>query len=80
MLVIHLIKMTFTFPWCMIKEIIFGGTTMNQKFSFILIAIALAMGVSTFVLHILNEIDISTALSLLSISIICLALVRLKGR
>ncbi|HIV75472.1 MAG TPA: hypothetical protein H9895_10360 [Candidatus Pseudogracilibacillus intestinigallinarum] len=53
---------------------------MNQKFSFILIAIALAMGVSTFVLNILNEIDISTALSLLSISIICLALVRLKGR
>lgn len=53
---------------------------MNKTINFILIAVALAMGVSTLVLNVLNEIDISTALSLLSISVICLAIVKLQGK
>lgn len=53
---------------------------MNKTINLILTAVALGMGVGTIVLNMLNEIDISTALSMLSISVICLALVKLQQK
>ncbi len=43
-------------------------------------AIALAMGVSTLVLNILSEVSMDTTVILLSIGVICLAIVQLEDR
>ena len=44
----------------------------NKTVKLILSAVALALGVGTFVLQILGELEVETAIRLLSISVICL--------
>lgn len=45
---------------------------------FVFKAIALAMGVSTLVLNILRDASVTTTATLLSIGVICLAIVQLQ--
>lgn len=53
---------------------------MKKIINLALIAVALGMGVSTFVLNILDNIEVNTAISLLSIGVFCLALLKLQER
>ncbi|NLC63197.1 MAG: hypothetical protein GX759_03890 [Thermoanaerobacterales bacterium] len=46
----------------------------------LLIAVGLAMGISTFVLSIINQIETDSAISLLSIGLICIAIERLEDK
>ncbi|WP_157843229.1 hypothetical protein [Bacillus sp. FJAT-42315] len=46
----------------------------------ILTAVALGMGVSTFVLSVLGEITVNSAISLLSIGVICLAILKFQEK
>ncbi|WP_438313111.1 hypothetical protein [Sporosarcina sp. FA9] len=43
-------------------------------------AVALGMGVSTLVLSILGELSVDTAITLLSIGVVCLAIVQLQDK
>ena len=43
-------------------------------------AVALAMGVSTLVLNVLTETSIQTSMILLSLGVVCLAIVQLEDR
>lgn len=54
---------------------------MNKNLiKFILIAVALGMGVGTFVLNVLGNLTVDTAITLLSIGIICLAIAKLQEK
>lgn len=56
-----------------------GDDCMNKGvLKIILTAVALGMGVGTFVLNILGEITMNNAINLLSIGIICLAVVKFQ--
>ncbi|MBE1556221.1 hypothetical protein [Sporosarcina limicola] len=46
----------------------------------ILMAVALGMGVSTLVLNVLGNITVNTAVTLLSIAVICLAISKLQEK
>lgn len=46
----------------------------EQLLSFILKAVALAMGITVLVLSILNELDRTTVITMLAIAIICISL------
>lgn len=53
---------------------------MNQNFKqFIFKAIGLAMGIATLVLNIINGIESKSAITLLSIGLICLAISDLES-
>ncbi|MFD2129954.1 hypothetical protein ACFSKI_15240 [Pseudogracilibacillus auburnensis] len=53
---------------------------MRKTIKIIFAAIALGMGVSVFVLSILGNIEAKNAISLLSIGIICLAILKLQEK
>lgn len=54
---------------------------MNHNLSkLILTAVALGLGISTFVLNFLGSITMKNAISLLAIGLICLALSKLKEK
>lgn len=54
---------------------------MNRNLiKFILIAVALGMGISTLVLNILGSLTGNSAITLLSIGVICLAISKLQER
>lgn len=56
-----------------------GLLVMNKRLTkLILTAVALGMGVSVFVLSILDNITTSSAISLLSIGVLCLAILNLQ--
>lgn len=46
----------------------------------IFIAVSLAMGVSTLVLSILGNIEVNHAITLLSIGVVCLAILKLQEK
>ena len=50
------------------------------KIVLILKAIALGMGISVFVLNILHELSVETAISLLAIGVTCLAIAYLRDK
>ncbi|HZW67526.1 MAG TPA: hypothetical protein VFF20_02830 [Pseudogracilibacillus sp.] len=53
---------------------------MDKLMHLILIAVALALGIGTLVLNLLKGIDVNTSIILLSISVVCLAIVKLKQK
>ena len=54
---------------------------MNKSLTkMILIAVALGMGVSTLVLNVLGSVTVSSAITLLSIGVICLAISKLREK
>ncbi|MBO1002666.1 hypothetical protein [Pseudogracilibacillus auburnensis] len=53
---------------------------MRKTIKLILSAVALGMGVSVFILSILGNIGVNNAISLLSIGIICLAILKLQEK
>lgn len=58
-----------------------GGDEMNKNLiKLILMAVALGMGVSTLVLNVLGNITVNTAVTLLSIAVICLAISKLQEK
>jgi len=59
---------------------IIGGIDVNKTIKLILTSVALGAGVGTLVLNVINEIDFDTSISLLSIGLICLALVKLPKK
>ncbi|HEY4600711.1 MAG TPA: hypothetical protein VIG73_05480 [Cerasibacillus sp.] len=50
----------------------------KNLFRLILIAVALGASIATLVLNMMKSIEVSSAITLLSIGIICLALLRLQ--
>lgn len=57
-----------------------GIIKMKQDFKqFIFKAIALAMGIATFALNIMNSIESKSAITLISIGLICLAISSLES-
>lgn len=53
---------------------------MRKTIKLILAAVALGMGVSVFILSILGNIEVNNAISLLSMGIICLAILKLQEK
>lgn len=54
---------------------------MNRKMiNLLLTAVALGMGVSTFVLSVVGNITMNSAITLLSLGVICLAIVKLQEK
>jgi len=51
---------------------------MNKIIALTLTSVALGTGVGTLVLNLINEIDVRTSIILLSISVTCLAIVKLR--
>lgn len=68
------------FPFIILFKSYEWGDALNKSINFILIAVALAMGVGTLVLNVLNEMDVNASIIMLSISVICLAMVKLQQR